>query len=126
VARYNRLHTDIAERRSRLDRLIEGLERIHRELGTTPDAPPDPGENAAALGQYRQAVEGARIELLKIEKSLTPMGPDVDTSSLLPEISSLTFGQLTRIGFGLTWPLVAAVVLGTLGVAAVLTALFAL
>jgi len=126
IARYNRLHTDIMDRRSKLDALSEGLERIQANLGATPDSPPDPGEDAAALGQYRQAVEGARIELLKIEKDLTPAPANEGTSSLVPEIASLTLGQLTRIGFGLTWPLVGAVVLGTFGVTAVLVALFAL
>ncbi len=126
ASRCNRLRAELDGERARLDACSAELERIERELSGIPDSPPDPGSNAAALGTYRRGVEGARIELLKIETELTPSHRADQSPSLLPEIASLTLGQLTRIGFGLTWPLIAAIILGGLGVASVLIALFAL
>ncbi|NOY80857.1 MAG: hypothetical protein GXP31_07605 [Kiritimatiellaeota bacterium] len=123
---YDRLRAELNEERSRLEACSAGLERIKQELSAVPAAPPDPGNDAAALGSYRRAVEGARIELLKLETELTPPHRSAPAPSFLPEIASLTLGQLTRIGFGLTWPLIAAIILGGAGVVLVLLALFAL
>jgi len=67
---------------------------------------PAPGQtDPAALGRLRREVQEAHIELVKFDRE---RAIEQDERSVL---LSLTFGQLTRLGLGLTWPLLAGLLL---------------
>ena len=62
--------------------------------------------NAEALRRVGQEVHDGHVELMKFEAESA--GPEEDPR---PALLSLTFGQLTRMGLALTWPLILAVLL---------------
>ena len=80
-----------------------------RELTELDALSPDTAD-LAALRRFRQAVQTAHLELLKFERDSMSTYDDNQT------ILSLTWGQLARLGIGLSWPLL----LGILGAAALI------
>jgi hypothetical protein len=83
---------------------LEVLQRQMQNLaGLTPLSNTE--TEVEALRQWKRQVHGAHMELLKVERN---QAEPRDERRLL---MSLTFGDLTRLGLGLTWPLIAALLL---------------
>jgi len=107
-----RLHLD-----ARFQMLVETKSEIE---GQVPESGGElsPGEFRTA----RRLVENAHLELLKLEREkLVP--PHFGKVGHL-EICSLSLAQLTRLGLGLTWPVIAAVLLGATIIAIALLIVF--
>jgi hypothetical protein len=100
---------------------LELLQRLEGELaGLEADAAkPLAGDQFRAA---RRAVDQAYLELLKLERDELEETPAHDHARF--EIASLTFAQLTRIGLGLTWPLILALLLAAAIVAVALLSVF--
>lgn len=120
----NQLHRDVsalehglADTEARLDflkRLQRTLEQVQVQ-DTTP-------LTATEFRQARQELEQIRLELLKLERDKLEATPATSAPGL--EIHSLTFGQLTRLGLGLTWPLILALLLAAAAVTVALLTVF--
>lgn len=85
----------------------------------------DPATAAPAdLRGARRAVEEVHLELLQCLRS--PEGAEAGSTPrpAACELLSLSLGQMTRLGLGFTWPLIAAIVLAGLAVAVSLLAVF--
>ncbi len=118
----NQLHRDVsalehglADTEARLD----FLKRLQRTLEQVQDTTP---LTATEFRQARQELEQIRLELLKLERDKLEATPATSAPGL--EIHSLTFGQLTRLGLGLTWPLVLALLLAAAAVTVALLTVF--
>jgi len=72
------------------------------------EARPSAEGGTAALRERRQEIEGAHIELLKLHQ------PETQPADASPALLSLTVGQLSRLGFALSWPLILALILAAL------------
>jgi hypothetical protein len=100
---------------------LELLQHLEAELATlqADAARPLTGDEFRAA---RRAVDQAYLELLKLEREELEEAPARDHARL--EVASLTFAQLTRLGLGLTWPLVLALLLAAGVVAVALLSVF--
>jgi len=102
-----RLRQAIAEQEKDRHRIHAHLEVLHRQLdsldnlGTLPET--DTGSEA--LRQWKRHVHNAHMELLKVERD------QADAPDQRHLLMSLTWGDLTRLGWGLTWPLIVALLL---------------
>jgi hypothetical protein len=108
----------VAELEAEKDDIEARLARFHKLRDAIRALSDDADETA--LAELKRALREAHIELVKHHReglAGEPVGGGV-------ELASLGLGQLSRIGFGLGWPLVAGMVLAALIVALVLFALF--
>ncbi len=103
---------------------LRRVEQAAARLEELPDIPEAPGNDAAALGPWRQTIEGVRVELLKVEQERLASAPG-QTSPSPVDLESLGFGQISRWGIAFTWPLAVAVLLAALIIGAVLLLVFA-
>ena len=85
---------EIAGRLTLLQQKRDALESLRASDGARADL--------STLRQLRQEVQGTHIELVKIERE---RAEDREEGFRL---LSLTFGQLTRLGIGLSWPVIVA------------------
>jgi len=69
---------------------------------------PEPAARQKALQQLRRAVQEAQMQLLKCPPCEPAAVPATGGSSGVELLTSLTFAQLSKLGFGLGWPLVLA------------------
>ncbi len=111
-----------------LERQVETLLSVHQEL----EGASIPAEGPVSLAELREArrnLDAARLELLKLQKEqITAEQPAGPAAAAAPEtfipVTALTFRQATRLGLSLTWPLVAALLLGALFIGICLLAKF--
>ena len=111
----------MGQERLQQDARLQMLAEIKSEIeGQVPES-----GNDLSTGEFRttrRLVENAHLELLKLEREeLAP--PHAGKAEPL-EICSLTLLQLTRLGLGLTWPVIAAVLLGAIIIAIALLIVF--
>ena len=100
---------------------LELLQRLESELaGLQSDA--DRPRTSDEFRSARRAVDQAYLELLKLERDELEETPARDHARV--DIASLTFAQLTRIGLGLTWPVIIALLLAAAVVAIALLSVF--
>jgi len=100
---------------------LELPQRLERELaGLQSDAAkPLTGDEFRSA---RRAVDQAYLELLKLEREELEEAPARDHARF--EVASLTLAQMTRIGIGLTWPLLLCQLLAAAVVAIALVSVF--
>jgi hypothetical protein len=110
-----------------LELQVETLLRVHQEL----EEAAIPAEGPVSLAELRTArrnLDTARLELLKLQRDQIatapmPAEPAATAPATFPA-AGLTFKQATRLGLSLTWPLVAALLLGALFIGVCLLAKF--
>ncbi len=108
VANLEAEQTIVKEKLARFDDLRRTIAGLPEDVG------------AERLGKVKAAVREAHIELVKHHReSLTSeeRGGGIDWTTL-------DLGQLTRIGFGLGWPVIVGFVIGALIVSATLAVVF--
>jgi len=110
--------TTMATEQGQLAEQIDILAEVHGLLQQA-SSQPDTDPAAPSVKQLRQLVRTAHMELLGCEKKR------ILESSENPVILSLTFSQLTRLGIGLTWPLLLGLLLAATIVAVAIFAVFA-
>lgn len=76
------------------------------------------------LSEMRRLVRQIDLELLKRQRQAYPSRESRPPDTSLPSMSGLNFVALTRIGLGLTWPLIVTLLLAALGLGIVLFSLF--
>ena len=113
------LMQQVHELGERTKRDLATIERVARELAGLPAFIPDTVP-LAELRQAKRVVDQAAVELLRIETR----EPEGSAQQILHEVCSLSFRQLTKLGFGLGWPVAAALLAAGLVVALALVALF--
>jgi hypothetical protein len=106
-----------------LGKQSELFAQLRKELSQLSDEEMAPEE----LRQIKQKIQTAHIELTKFVRNNNdaPVSPPGSGTSQHTHLPSLSFAQLTRIGLGLTWPLIAVVILAVVVVVASLVSLFA-
>jgi hypothetical protein len=116
VAELNRLRREVqteldralatlTRQRDQAARQVTELSQVCEGLGAVPAALPD-GVTSAEFRQARHVIQGVRMELLKHQRATTSA-----EGRPPPAFYSLSFGQLTRLGLGLTWPLLVMLLL---------------
>ncbi len=117
AAEWKELRVHHHELLSKLDDAIEQLDQQQRyveavraelqehkatlkQLNMVSNFVPDNSE----VRQAKRKVQNAHLELVKYERRQTP----ADESKHI--LLSLTFGQLTRLGLGISWPLIATLI----------------
>ena len=110
VTRLRDTVTDLEDERKTLTDHLEVFHQLQASL-SKPGPQRDADPAAPSVKELRQLVYTAHMELLKFEKERSE-----STAGNSHELLSLTFGQLSRIGLALTWP----ILLGALAAAAII------
>ena len=112
--------TELETVRDRTKKRLEALEEARGRLAALPRIQPDRMDDAA-LREARSVVGAVHVELARQQKERRETAA---SRSGVPELTSLSFSQLTRLGLGLTWPLLVVGLVAAAIVAGALLAVF--
>jgi len=117
----------ISKRYEELSSALERLQELMSGLEALSEPNPDDPDYSARLAEACRSVENARLEMIRItarvEKASAVSaglkgGSGVQArDSIIPELNSLSFGQLLKFGLFLTLPIAVAIIAGGLVIA---------
>jgi hypothetical protein len=94
-------------RRQELDEQRQSLQHIQRQVEELPETIAE--NDLESFRISRRIVDQAHLEVVRCAKTREDRA-----GAALPELSGLGFGQLTRLGIALAWPLILAIFLAVL------------
>lgn len=111
--------TDLKQRHEALEKELAFCRDLRNELRRhSQDVTP---EN---LREMRSLVRQIDLELLKRQREVHSSEESRPSDTSVPDLSELNFATLTRIGLGLTWPLIMTLLVAALVLGVVLFSLF--